>query len=644
MKTRVLGLTLAGLMALSLAGCGGTQATAEGDKAAATTTTTGDKVQLVFEYQKDRVSTDFEEVLESKFDVDIVMDENQSTDPALRLTNEVTHDMAPDFVLCEYIKRIDEDVLTNYFYNLSTESFVNNYYLNAIQACTASDGNLYYVPGPSYVYGIIYDKTAFAEMGLQVPQNYSEFAALLQQVKDMNLTGEEPDEADPEKMVTKPVEAFVPTMRWCDMSSLVFNTYNYEDSFRGVANSKWLADYQQGEGSMVGHLEPAAETYLQLFDDGVLSLNHFTTEPGYRSKKLYVYHTSLMTIESQQGYVYNQQINEENGTEAHEMGLMPIFTSDEPDSDYLYAIPRSFIAVTKQGAADPKKQAALMEIMAYLSTTEGQKLLIAGDDYFGFLKEETSLGSDFYTEVIDTINAGRIIPTFYFEGDNHGDAVETYMHDTTAELVNGTISVREWLMGADEMRDKAIAPKEAPEVFGEAVETLNPMQTAYVDGLAYLNSLKADIGFVPVSGFYGTQAYLYSGDITEAMMHLITTENEYFVAENGGNMDYVVAEMTGQEILDLANAVPDTGVAMLAGCEMTCDTTKEAGERYVSIKFDGQDLDPAKTYRVASMRGALGKARVVEEYPELRFVDMFKDYLKAMDGVVEAPAELVIVD
>ncbi|MDO4458752.1 MAG: 5'-nucleotidase C-terminal domain-containing protein [Clostridia bacterium] len=636
MKKRIIALLMA--VAVSAMTCL-TACTADEKK-----TKENEKIQLVFEYQKDRISTDFEEVLESKFDVDIIMVENQSTDPRLRLTNEVTHDMAPDFVLCEYMRNIDKDILSEYFYDLSKEGFVNNYYLQALQSCTAEDGKLYYIPGPSYVYGIIYDRTMFEELGLEVPHNYTEFTELIKTVDAMKLTGTEPDDNDPDKTVEVPIEAFVPTMRWCDMSALVFNTFNYNDTFVGVTNTKWLSDYQQGEGSMTGHMEPAAEKYLQLFEDGFLKESFFTTEPGYRSRKLYQYHTSLMTIESQQGYAYNKQINEDDPENIHELGIMPIYTSDEPDSGYLYAIPRSFIAVSKQGASDEKKLGALMEVMSYLSTTEGQKLLIAGDDYFGFLKEDTSLESDFYTEVIDTINAGRIISNFYFEGDNHGDSVETFMHDATPDLLNGNITVEEWLLGADAARDKALEPKSEPVVYGEAKETLSPLQTAYVCGLAYLNSMDADVALVPVSGYYGTQAYFYSGDITDDIIKLITTENLYFTSNDAGMMNYAVAEMTGEELLTIAANGKDSSMTAIAGAEMTYAMSKENGEQYVSVKINGEELDPNRTYRVASMKGVLGKAEIVKEYDELNFIDMFIAYLESQGGIIEAPTELEITE
>ena len=632
-----LALLFAPLLAFQLAGCGKVGGAVAGPAQ------NEEKLQIVFEYQDGRVNADFEPILEALFDVDIVMEMNKSANPYLRLEEELAHGMAPDLVLCEFIKRIEDDILGQYFYDLGSEGFVKNYYLSAIEACTASDGGLYYLPGPSYVYGIVYDKTAFAALNLTVPTNYSEFVELIQTVDAMGLTGTEPDPDDPTKTIEVPVRAFVPSVRWCDMFQILFNTMNYEDFFRGITNAKWLSDYQRGEGSMIGHMEGAADKYLKLFEDGVLSLDFWSVEPGKRSKKLYDYHTALMTIECQQGYQFNKHLNKDQPDNLHEMGMMPIYTSDHPDSGYLYAIPRSFIGITRQGAADPAKREIMLKIMDYLSTPAGQKLMINGSDYFGFLKDDISLDSDFYADVTDTIEAGHIISNFYFEGDNHGDFVETYMHGATPDLLSGAISVKEWLAGADQYRDRALAPKEIT-VYGAARETLLPLQTAYVDGLAYLNSMDADIGYVPVGPNYGTQSYFYDGDITDEKIALVTTESCYLINPVQNDMEFVVAEMTGQELLDTALANGDNGMAAFAGAEMTYSMSGENGAQYVSLKIDGRELDRNKTYRVASLQGAVAGAKIVERYEGLTFLDLFKSYLKAHGNTICAPEQLVIVD
>lgn len=645
MKKRLILLFIGLFLIFQLGGCAAnTIQTTSSSSSEQTENESGGKIQLVFEYQDGRVSKNFEEKLESLFPVDIVMDCVTSTIPHLRLHEELTHDMAPDFVLCEFIRRFDDEFLAQYFYDMGAESFVNNYYLSALESCTSADGGLYYLPGPSYVYGIAYDKTAFRELGLSVPKNYSEFVKLIKDVEAMGLKGTKPDPHDPEKTIEVPVRAFVPTMRWCDMSAIMFNTINYADCFRGISNGVWLDDYQKGEESMVGHLEGAAEKYLKLFEDGILTTDLWEMQPGNRSRMLYEYHTSLMTIESQQAFQINADYTRDKPEIAHEIGLMPIFTSDNPNSDYLYAIPRSFVSITAQGAKNSEKLEMMLKIMEYLSTTEGQMLLMDGSDYFGFLKNDTSLTSDYYADVMDTIKEGRVITNFFFEGAKNGDAVETYMHDATPALVNGEITINEWLKTADEYRDKAISPKPQNN-YGTIAENLEPIQAAYVDGLAYLSSMDADLAYVPIASAFGTRSCYYSGTVNDDTIKLISTENAFHVTNLEENeLTYVVAEMTGRELMDRIVEVCDNAMAGLAGAEVIYSRSGEGAAHYVSIKINGEELDMNKTYRVAALWGAVPKSKIVEEHPELKFKDMFIKYLSDIGGTITAPKELSIVD
>lgn len=60
--------------------------------------------------------------------------------------------------------------------------------------------------------------------------------------------------------------------------------------------------------------------------------------------------------------------------------------------------------------------------------------------------------------------------------------------------------------------------------------------------------------------------------------------------------------------------------------------------------MNGEEMDMDKTYRVASLRGAVMQAKVIEEYPDLTFADIFKTYLKTSGETVTAPEQLTIVD
>lgn len=313
------------------------------------TATGGDgKIQIKVQYISGRMNMDLESVLEEKFpDVDIVTDEIVG-DHAYIVEKEMEHNLEPDIYLYEGLASMDDAVIADKFYDLSQESFTNNYYLSAISDCVNSDGGLYYLPGPIYIYAIIYDKTAFHELGLSVPHSYSEFVQLLDDVKAMKLKGEEPDENDPEKSVTVDVRPFVPTLKWPDMWTIFFDSYNYDEALRGKENALWLRDYQNGEASMIGHMEGAAENFLKLFDDGIISTDLWEMRAPTRTSKLYRYHTSLMTVECQSGIGFNERENEGNSENLHEIGMMPFYTSDKEDSDYVFTMPRCYFGMTKK--------------------------------------------------------------------------------------------------------------------------------------------------------------------------------------------------------------------------------------------------------------------------------------------------------
>ena len=245
---RIISLLLSALLAATvLTGCG---------SESKETSKSGDgRIQITVQYMCGRMNLDLESVLESKFpNVDIVTDEIVGESGYI-IAKEMEHGMEPDIYLYEGLSTMDDAVIADKFYDLSQEAFTNNFYLSAVSDCVNEDGGLYYLPGPVYVYGIVYDKTAFRELGLSVPHSYTEFVALLNEVRAMDLKGTEPDENDPNAKVTVSVEPFVPTIKWPDMWSFIFAAYSYDDYLKGVDNALWLDSYQQGKASMIGHME-----------------------------------------------------------------------------------------------------------------------------------------------------------------------------------------------------------------------------------------------------------------------------------------------------------------------------------------------------------------------------------------------------
>ena len=233
------------MVTASLSGCGSSDENKEADE----------KIQIKVQYMCGRMNLDLESVLEDKFpNVDIVTDELVGN-PNYIISKEMEHNIEPDIYLYEGLYEMDDKVIADIFYDLSQEEFTNNFYLSAVSECVNDDGGLYYLPGPVYVYGIVYDKTAFKELSLEVPHSYTEFVNLLNEVKAMNLKGTEPDENNPDAKITVDVEPFVPTVKWPDMWTFIFDSYIYDDYLKGVDNALWLDKYQQGNESACAYGE-----------------------------------------------------------------------------------------------------------------------------------------------------------------------------------------------------------------------------------------------------------------------------------------------------------------------------------------------------------------------------------------------------
>ena len=429
------------------------------------------------------------------------------------------------------------------------------------------------------------------------------------------------------------------------MWSFLFDTYNYDDYLKGVDNALWLDSFQRGNASMIGHMEGAAEKLVKLFDDGILSPAFWEMRAPVRTAKLYRYHTSLMTIECQSAQGYNERENADTPENFHEIGMMPFYTSDNANSDYLISTPRCYFGMTKKAAQDEEKKEAILEIFEFLSTMEGQDLMIeGGGGEINLLKESNLTDEPFYDEVRGTFKEGRVITRFNFAGKS--GAVEAYLHKATLDLVDGKMSIEDWLKEADRVRDEALENKPVEEVtYGTAKEMLSVEETAVVVGQAYLHATGADIGIVPVRASFGMKNRLYEGPITgKAINCLMTTRMAAGITvEDPNHINIVTVKITGQQLMDLLEENKDTFVG-LAGLEVEYDPAKPEGERYVSIKYHGQDISPEDEFVAASVKGAVKNLPVVEVYDELVFKDMFISYLDSCGGEISgAPQSLAIV-
>jgi ABC-type glycerol-3-phosphate transport system substrate-binding protein len=540
------------------------------------------------------------------------------------------------------------DIASEYLLDLSTESFVNNYYISSVDSCLSSDGKLYYLPGPSDVYGIIYDKTMFEENGWQIPHSYSEFVALLDTIREAEVPVTYTDSEG--NLVEGTVVPIQPTMMYPDMFQIIFNTYGFDLVYRGTDNYSWLSAYQNGTGSLVGHMEPAVEKYKQLFEDGILSLADWDMQPGTRSDMMYTYHSTAMIIECQNAMNYAKTFAEKNGDDGvyHEVAMMPFWTSDEADSDYLYSIPSYFMAISKKSAEESEeKKALLLEIMEYLSSVEGQEALMNDSPQLSNVQGVDMDGSAFSEAVRDTIDRGQVISTFYLAVNENSKQVEKQLRSTTPDMISGNISVEEWLLAADQVRDDFLAGNLTQEtVYGQVETTLTRLESAYTLAEMYQQMTGADIG-ISLAGVWkdGTNGHFYEGDITDSSLSCVTPDKEN-LSDDPMDGTIVTSTMTGTQILEILNNAAgspensqDGAYYVASGLTVRFDPWAAKGSRVLSCKMaDGSELEPDATYQVAYFYGSLPEGSPKPENSlQQTWQESFLAWLDQQDGVIKAP-------
>ena len=609
MKTKRLCILALSLVLLCLSGCSAGNPALKGTAENEILTmkpVDQNKTMVTIHYEHGAADVfDLEHLIESAFpEVDIVMVHDGSNDSAYPLRQGLINGVERDILLTRSAPAIG-DIAPEYLLDLSAQKFVGGYYSGSLDSCMSEDGKLYFLPGPSDIYGVVYDRTLFRENGWEVPHSYSEFTELIRTINRAGIKAVETKDGVEKEMSVKAVQ---PSLRFADAFQIVFNTFAYEQVYRGAENQQWLADYQSGKGSMVGHMEPAVETFKRLFDDGILSLDDMEVRVGYRSQKLYEYHSTAMIFENQNAYTNNAMMAPKDNM--HEVGIFPFWTSDEPDSDYLYSIPSYYFAANKASAEEsPEKEKLLLDILAFLSRPETQMQLVRdGLQLSNVIGVPMKVG-DFGKEIQKTIEDGRVINTFFFAGGDDSRTVERAMRDTVSDLITGRMTTEEWLKNADTARDEYKNSPKDLQVYGKAARTFTKFETAEIVGDMYRYETGAPIALVFVGqDSEGVNGLLYAGDITDRALGCISATKMY----NADSPGIAVGTLSGRQIMDFLSGkeglVPTKWEEHIvaSGLKVEYSPWNEAGNRLVSCRLpDGKELDPEAAYQVAYCPGSL---------------------------------------
>jgi hypothetical protein len=330
--------------------------------------------------------------------------------------------------------------------------------------------------------------------------------------------------------------------------------------------------------------------------------------------------------------------------------MMPFWTSDEEDSDYIYSIPSYFMAINKKSAEESEeKKEILLDVYEYLSSVEGQEALINGTSQLSNVQGVDIEEGNFADAIRDTISEGRIISNFYMAKGENSKQVEKQLRSTVPDLIQGNISTEDWLLAADQVRDDFLAGNlTQEESYGTVETTLTRLESAYTMADMYRELFDADVG-IALGGTWrnGTNGHFYEGDITDSSLSCVTPDKESSTEDDSFAGTIVSSTMTGQQILDILNSAADSidsdsenNYYVASGLTVEFDPWASAGNRVISCKTnDGKDINADDTYKVAYFYGSLPDGSSVEAEDSLcqTWLESFKAWLETQDGVVKKP-------
>jgi ABC-type glycerol-3-phosphate transport system substrate-binding protein len=250
----------------------------------------------------------------------------------------------PDIVLCSGLSGWTNN--TEYFEDLTSYECANEYDSQTLLKY-AADGQIYFLPGPANLSGMIYNKALFAQYGWKVPSTIDELIALCKQITaDTNGT------ISPLNLDAKYQNVLIGTLE----------AMTYSQTMAGSDNYGWYQDYQNGKATFTGHMEPLFNLAQQFIDAGVLNKDSFTYSATTRSKE----------FENGSIAMINYDFSFVTDTAKYGTFAMPGKTADDA---YIFVDNSFFTGIPKQDHSE-KVKTAITEFLNFVSSEEGQKSYI----------------------------------------------------------------------------------------------------------------------------------------------------------------------------------------------------------------------------------------------------------------------------
>lgn len=308
-----------------------------------------------------------------------------------------------------------------YLMDLTGQGFVSKYADAGIQPYTV-DGKVYATPLQSWYEGIFYNKTIFAENGIQIPKTWDEFIEIHKQLSEKGI-----------KPQTMGAQSYEPMMK--QSISLVNNEFYSTDAGKGFDEK-----FNTGEASLADAWLPAVQEWYKIIEAGcltedMLGLSYDQALDEFATGKAAMWECGPWAVET---------IREKNPD--MDFGMFPMPGTDAEKPGWLVGGPGSAFAVN----ADTAHAAEALQVLELTATEEAQQALVKDNAGSSFVTGvEVDLG-DIYTDCEEAFKAGHVYAPWTAVWTN-GNAVTEGYGKSLQEVLAGSKTVEEALQDADEI-------------------------------------------------------------------------------------------------------------------------------------------------------------------------------------------------
>lgn len=524
----------------------------------------------------------FEKAAEEKFpNLDIIQVGNYTSNMGVaEYEARLKHDDLTDIVMTWPLD-IGEEYWDDRLLDLSALPIGGMYNISMLNRIS-KDGKLYYLPGPSQIRGILYNKTLFAERGWKVPEDFDGFVQLCKEIEASGMRSLQLGLGNAEVLDT----AFV--------------GYGLSTCFSKPGDAKWLDDYNQGNGQFIDQFEPALDTFQTLIDEGILRKEDLNVYYQDRERMLFTRQCAMV-----EDSVLLARMGGELTGSTDEIGLMPFF-SPGVDGDWARLYPVCYIGLNKHlaDAQNKEKYELVMQLLEYISTPEGQTAL-GGDTgaMFSALNQMPPPGDAEIEDLVPTLTAGRY--AVFPQLKNAQNALRKGL----AGMVDGTMIKEDVAAMVDAENRLPVVEDVPPQVLGTASEDFSMIDTGNFITDTMREQSGSDIALFLDNGKDGKYSgkgicsRIYGGEQTNVDIGRIFPD-----LKHGEKGELWKVTMTGEDLLyTLEHSIlVDNNIGgwfyYFSGLRMEYAPAAEPGKRIRKITdAEGKELDLQNVYSVAVM-------------------------------------------